>query len=158
MQGFTIGLHKQLEYVKSILLQRNDKSFELSLNNSLFPGEPTAIDVYIHGVSSLFWASKKLQFPNEDEQKFSLSIEPESSISLMDQMVNLYKKANDAFTVYLESINEDDLEKKIPSPIGGDDMVLHDWLGINIHHTIGHVAQALRLQALYLRNKNEMKT
>jgi len=158
MQGFTIGLHKQLEYVKSILSQRNNKSFELSLKNSLFTGEPTAIDVYIHGVSSLFWASKNLQFPNKDEHQFSLSIDSESNISLMDQMVNLYQKAIDAFTVYLGSVNEDDLEKKIPSPFGGDDMVLNDWLGINIHHTIGHVAQAIRLQALYLRNKNEMET
>ena len=157
IQKYTIGLQKQLEYAKNVLLQRNNKSFELSMKNSLFPGEPSALDVFTHGVSSLFWASKNLQFPNMDEHEFSLSIDPESNMSLMDQMVNLYQKAIDAFTVYLGLVNDEELKIKIPSPIGDGDMILHDWLGINIHHTIGHVSQALRLQALYLRNKNKME-
>ena len=156
MEGFTIGFTKQLRYVRKVLSDRNShsQSFEASLKNPLFSGEPTALEVYVHGVSSLFWAIQKLRFPAKDDQEFSLAIDPESTIPLMDQMVDLYQKAIDALTIYLGSISEDTLKEKIPNPFSESEIGLLDWLGINIHHTIGHVAQALRLQALYLRHKN----
>jgi hypothetical protein len=153
MEGFTIGLRKQLEYVKKVLTDRDNETFEVSLKNSLFPEEPTALEIYTHGVSSLFWAAQKLRFPAKDDQGFALTIDLNSNIPLKDQMLDLYRKAITALNQYLGTVTEADLGSKIPSPFGGGEMRLLDWLGINIHHTIGHVAQALRLQSLYLRHK-----
>jgi len=153
MEGITIGLRKQLDYMKKVLSDRDIETFDLSLKNPLFPDEPTALEVYIHGVSSLFWAAQKLRFPNKDDQGFALAIDPNANIPLKDQMVDLYQKSITALKKYLGTVTEAELESKIPSPFGGGEMVLLDWLGINIHHTIGHVAQALRLQSLYLRHK-----
>lgn len=155
MESFTIGFTKQLRYVRKVLSDRNthSESFEASLKNVLFAGEPTALEVYIHGVSSLFWAAQKLRFPTMDDQQFVLAISPESDVPLMTQMIDVYQEAIDALTAYLGSITKDALKTKIPSPFGSGEIRLLDYLGINIHHTAGHVAQALRLQALYLRHQ-----
>ena len=116
MEGFTIGLRKQLDYVKKVLSDRNTDTFDISLKTPLFPGEPTGLEVFIHGVSSLFWAAQKLLHPDKDDQEFALSLTPESDKSLMEQMINVYQKAIDTFTDYLGTITEADLETKIPSP------------------------------------------
>ena len=108
-------------------------------------------------MSSLFWAAQKLRFPEDDDAEFALAIAPESDQSLMDQMISLYRKTIEAFSSYLERVTEAELKGNIPSPFGDGEMILQEWLGINIHHTIGHVAQALRLQGLYLRNNISKK-
>ncbi|MHA1746461.1 MAG: DinB family protein [Promethearchaeota archaeon] len=157
MERIIIGLSKQLDYMKKVLSDRDIESFDISLKSSLFPEEPSALEIYIHGVSSLFWVAQKLLFPDKDDQEFALAIDPDSAIPLKDQMVDLYKKAIEALTEYLGTITDAELMTKIPSPFGGGEMVLLDWLGINIHHTIGHVAQALRLQSLYLRHETSIQ-
>ena len=47
-------------------------------------------------------------------------------------------------------IKDDELNKTFKGPFG--ELSYENWFGFMIHHTIGHIYQAFRLQALYLRH------
>jgi len=140
------------DWVKNLYEKRKDVNFEDSMKKPLFEGEQTAIDVFMHSISILYWGSKKLTNPEADNKDISISLDPESKEPLHDQLLGLFKKAIDAYTEARNLFKEDDLKNKFKSPFGRE-MTYEDWFGFNIHHCIGHMYQSLRLQAIYLRQK-----
>ena len=140
------------DWVTNLFEKRKGRNFEDSMKKPLFEGEQTAIDVFVHSISLLYWSSKKLTNPEADNKDISISLDPESKEPLHDQLLGLFKKAIDAYADARNLYKEEDLKNKFKSPFGRE-MTYEDWFGFNIHHSIGHMYQALRLQAIYLRQK-----
>jgi hypothetical protein len=140
------------DYVKSLFEKRKDNHFEDSMKNSLFEKEQTAIDLFIHAISLLNWASRKTINPDLDNQEIAIKLDPESTAPLHDQLLDLFNTAIEAYVEARTKFTEEDLQKTFKSPFGRE-MTYEDWFGFIIHHTIGHIYQVLRLQAIYLRHK-----
>ncbi|MFX1326156.1 MAG: DinB family protein [Promethearchaeota archaeon] len=140
------------DYAKTLFEKRKDNHFEDSMKNSLFEKEETALNVYVHAVTLLNWASKKTTNPDVDNKAISISLDPESTAPLHEQLLELYDKAIEAYVEARTKFTEEDLKMTFKSPFGRD-MTYEDWFGFIIHHTIGHIYQAFRLQAIYLRHK-----
>ena len=140
------------DYAKSLFEKRKDNHFEESMKNPIFEKEKTALDLFIHSVSTLNFAMKKTTNPDADMKDISLKLDPESSVPLHEQLLDLFSIANEAYTEERMKYNEEDLKNTFKSPFGRE-MTYEDWFGFIIHHTIGHIYQSFRLQALYLRHK-----
>ncbi|MFX1305078.1 MAG: DinB family protein [Promethearchaeota archaeon] len=140
------------DYVKELFEKRKDNHFEESLKNPLFEKEQTAIDLFIHAVSLLNWASRKTINPNVNDKEIAIKLDPESTAPLQDQLLDLFNTAIEAYVEARSKYKEEDLQNKFKSPFGRE-MTYEDWFGFIIHHTIGHIYQVLRLQAIYLRQK-----
>jgi len=140
------------DYAKSLFEKRKDNHFEESMKNPLFEGEESAIKVFMHSISLLYWAMKKMTNPEADNKEISINLDLESTAPLHEQLLDLFNKANGAYSEARMKYKEDQLKDKFKSPFGRE-MTYEDWFGFIIHHTIGHIYQAFRLQALYLRHK-----
>ena len=140
------------DYAKSLFEKRKDNNFEDSMKNSLFEGEETALKVFIHSISVLYWSMKKMTNPDAKNKDISIKLDPESTAPLHEQLLGLFKKAIEAYAEERTKYKEEDLKKTFKSPYGRE-LTYEDWFGFMIHHTIGHIYQAFRLQAIYLRQK-----
>lgn len=140
------------DYVKDLFEKRKDNHFEESMKNSLFEKEQTAIDLFIHAISLLNWASRKTINPNVDNKEIAIKLDPESTAPLHEQLLNLFNTAIEAYVEARTKYKEEDLQNTFKSPFGRE-MTYEDWFAFIIHHTIGHIYQVLRLQAIYLRQK-----
>ncbi|MBY8991213.1 MAG: DinB family protein [Candidatus Lokiarchaeota archaeon] len=140
------------DYAKSLFEKRKDNHFEESMKNSLFEKEETAIKVFVHAVTLLNWASKKTINPDADNKEIAINLDPESTAPLHEQLLDLFKVAFEAYEEARNKFKEEDLQTTFKSPFGRE-MTYEDWFGFIIHHTIGHIYQTFRLQAIYLRHK-----
>jgi hypothetical protein len=140
------------DYAKSLFEKRKDNHFEESMKNPLFEKEETALNVFIHAITLLNWASRKTTNPDADNKEIAIKLDPESTAPLHEQLLDLFSTANDAYEEARSKFKEEDLKNKFMSPFGRE-MTYEDWFGFIIHHTIGHVYQVFRLQAIYLRQK-----
>ncbi len=140
------------DYVKDLFEKRKDNHFEESMKNSLFEKEQTAIDLFIHAISLLNWASRKTINPNVDNKEIAIKLDPESTAPLHEQLLDLFNTAIEAYVEARTKYKEEDLQNTFKSPFGRE-MTYEDWFAFIIHHTIGHIYQVLRLQAIYLRQK-----
>ena len=140
------------DYAKSLFEKRKDNHFEESMKNSLFEKEETAINVFIHSITLLNWASRKTTNPDADNKEIAIKLDPESTAPLHEQLLDLFSVANEAYEEARTKFKEEDLKNTFMSPFGRE-MTYEDWFGFIIHHTIGHIYQAFRLQAIYLRHK-----
>ncbi len=138
-------------YAKSLFDKRKENHFEDSMIKPLFDGEETAQNVFLHSVSILYWASYTVLKPEAKEGEYKLELDPASESPLHIQLLELFKKAMGSFIEARSQFNEEDLSRKFKSSFG--EMTYETWFGFMIHHTIGHIYQAFRLQALYLRHK-----
>jgi hypothetical protein len=137
------------DYAKNLFEKRKDNHFEESLKNSLFENEETAYNVFIHAVTLLNMLSRKTTDPKDGSM---IKLDPESTAPLHEQLLELFNTAIEAYEEARTQFKEKDLQKMYKSPFGRD-MTYEDWFGFIIHHTIGHIYQVLRLQAIYLRHK-----
>jgi len=140
------------DYAKSLFEKRKDNHFEESMKTPLFKKEKTAFYLFVHSVSTLYMAMKKTTNPNADSKEISIKLDPESTAPLHEQLLELYSKAIDAYVEARSQFSEENLKNTFKSPFGRE-MTYEDWFGFVIHHTIGHIYQAFRLQAIYLRQK-----
>ena len=156
VMDYQIILEKQYSYTKNVLLARKDQ-FHESFEKSLFKGEPTAADVYIHGITSLYKSCVKILMSESDESKFNLEINEE--LDLPEQYIDLYERTLQIFKEIQQKLTNEDLTKHIVHPLNSDTKIsLLKWIGLNVMHTVTHVGQALRLQSLYIRNKLDGST
>jgi len=140
------------DYAKSLFEKRKDNHFEESMKNSLFEKEQTAIDLFIHAISLLNWASRKTVDPDVDNKEIAIKLDTESTAPLHEQLLDLFNTAIEAYVEARSKFKEEDLQNTFKSPFGRE-MTYEDWFGFIIHHTIGHIYQVFRLQAIYLRQR-----
>ncbi|NVM43440.1 MAG: hypothetical protein HWN79_00850 [Candidatus Lokiarchaeota archaeon] len=140
------------DYAKSLFEKRKDNHFEESMNTPLFKREKTAQYLFIHSISTLYMAMKKMDNPNASSTEITIKLDPESTAPLHEQLLDLFSKAIEAYVEVRVKYTEEDLKETFESPFGRE-MTYEDWFGFIIHHTIGHIYQAFRLQAIYLRHK-----
>jgi hypothetical protein len=95
---------------------------------------------------------KKMTNPDASNKDISIKLDPNSTAPLHEQLLDLFNKAIGAYEEARVKYKEEDLKNSFQSPFGRE-MTYEDWFGFIIHHTIGHIYQALRLQAIYLRQK-----
>jgi len=144
------------DYAKSLFEKRKKNHFEESMKNPLFEGEETAYNLFTHSINTLYWAMKIIANPDGDNKDISLKLDPESTAPLHEQLLDLFSKGIEAFEEVRTNFKEEDLKNTFKSPFGRE-MTYEDWFGFVIHHTIGHIYQAFRLQAIYLRQKKKGK-
>ncbi|MFX1508318.1 MAG: hypothetical protein ACFFDC_19730 [Promethearchaeota archaeon] len=146
---YLIIVERQFSYTRNILLARKSQ-FQESFENSVFEGEPTAADVYIHGITSLYNSCAKILETNES--RFNLEINKE--LDLPEQYIDLYERTLQILKETQQKMTNEDLNKYIVHPLNPDTKIsLLKWIGLNVMHTVTHVGQALRLQSLYIRNR-----
>ncbi|MFX0084854.1 MAG: hypothetical protein ACFFAU_04205 [Candidatus Hodarchaeota archaeon] len=151
MRDLVILAEKQFSYTKRLLLRRKER-FTESFSDSLFQGESTAGEVFIHGIEPLFHFCYKILGSNTDES--STKIELDHDMNFPEHYIELYEKTLELLKILQLKLTEDDLNKPILfSSSSNSKKPLRELLCLNIMHTITHIGQALRLQALYLRNK-----
>jgi hypothetical protein len=148
---FIIILEKQFSYAKKVLLTR-EKNFHESFEQSLFEGEATAADVYVHGIEPLYKNSSKILEPEINES--TIVLEKDTNLNLPNQYIELYERTLQLLKKIQLELKEEDLNKPVMAFSDSEYKIpLREWIGLNIMHMITHVGQALRLQSLYLRNK-----
>ena len=140
------------DYAKNLFEKRKDNHFEESMKTPLFKKEKTAFYLYVHSVSTLYMAMKKTTNPNADSKEITIKLDRESTAPLHEQLLELYSKAIDAYIEARSQFSEETLKNTFKSPFGRE-MTYEDWFGFIIYHTIGHIYQAFRLQAIYLRQR-----
>lgn len=146
---FIIIVEKQFSYAKKVLLSRG-KNFHESFEQPLFEGEATAADVYVHGIEPLYKNSYEILEPKINESMILL--EKDTKLSLPNQYIELYERTIQLLKKIQLVLNEEDLNKPVMA-FSEHKIPLREWIGLNIMHMLTHVGQALRLQSLYLRNK-----
>ncbi len=140
------------DYAKVLFEKRKENHFEDSMKTPLFKREKTAFDLFVHSVTTLYIAMKKTSNPNADSKDITIKLDRESTAPLHEQLLDLFSKGIEAFVEARTKFTEEDLKNTFKSPFGRE-MTYEDWFGFIIHHTIGHLYQAFRLQAIYLRHK-----
>ena len=140
------------DYAENLFEKRKDNHFEESMKNPLFKREKTALDLFLHSISTLYGAMKKMTNPNASSKELSLKLNPESTAPLHEQLLFLFNKAIEVYIEVRTKYDEEELKNTFKSPFGRE-MTYEDWFGFIIHHTIGHIYQSFRLQAIYLRHK-----
>ena len=140
------------DYAKTLFDKRKDNHFEDSMKTPLFKREKTAFDLFVHSVTTLYMAMKKTSNPNADSKDIMIKLDRKSTAPLHEQLLDLFSKGIEAFVEARTKFKEEDLKNMFKSPFGRE-MTYEDWFGFIIHHTIGHIYQAFRLQAIYLRHK-----
>ena len=151
MRDLVILAEEQFSYTRRLLLHRKEH-FSESFNSSLFQGESTAGEVFIHGIEPIFKFCHKILGTNTD--KSSPELEIGSNMNLPEQYIDLYENIIHLLKKIHLKLTEEDLNMPISvSSNSSFQKPLRELLCLNIMHTITHIGQALRLQALYLRNK-----
>jgi hypothetical protein len=149
LKDFRIIVEKQYSYVKKVLLSRSEHFFD-SFKNSIFEGEQTAEEVFIHGITPVYNLLYKLVY---DDINKPIPIN-QSDLNRPGQYIELYEKILHLLEKAEKNLSEEDLNEKIAFPFNPKTRIIQrDWIGLNIMHMLTHIGQALRLQSLYLRNK-----
>jgi len=126
----------------------NDTAFSQAVNSYDFP--PASI--FFHGVHALY---RMIQIIDDPDLGFrEIDMPRKENESITEELMQLYKENIDAFIDRLSHMTEEDLEKKIPSPLNGNPIRQQDWFAQSIMHTIHHVGQAVRLQGMVDRQLN----
>jgi hypothetical protein len=126
--------------------------FQESFECSLFNGEPTASEVYIHGLKPLYQNSNKILRPdfNDSSVKFEMNM----NLNLTERYIELYERTLQLLKQIQIKLTDEDLNKPLNvSPGLKTQISIREWICVNVMHTVTHIGQALRLQALYIRNK-----
>ncbi len=151
MKDFITLLKINHTYV-SRLFEAREKYFEESFKTSLFPDEPTAFEVFMHAITALYRLSKRLV--GEPPENFpDMALDPQ--LPLHKQLLQAYDVAITTFNDAITAFSKEDLDKPFSGPHPEFVSTLREWLAFITMHTLGHVSQALRLQAIYIRHKME---
>lgn len=151
MVDYLIIVERQLRYAKNIILGRKVQ-FQESFEKSVFEGEQTAAEVYIHGLTPLYKSCMKILYPEIDES--TLKLEFNSELPLPEQYIDLYEQVHKILREIEEKMTKEDLKEHIVYPFNPDTTISRlEWIGLNLMHAVTHIGQALRLQSLYLRHK-----
>ena len=142
-------MEKQYSYVKKILISRSEH-FSESFKNSIFEGEQTAAEVFIHAITPVYNLFYKII-----QKDINKPIpEVQSDLNRPDQYIDLYKQVLFLLEKAELNLTDENLNQKIVSPFNPKTLIIQrEWIGLNIMHMLTHIGQALRLQSLYLRNK-----
>jgi hypothetical protein len=132
-------LKKLHQYVINVL-RRREKYGEDSLVESLYSTEVSALEIHTHGVNTL---GKYLNYGFEPPEEASdpYNFKEDSSNTLTNQLIEAYDDLMKKFNENMQIISESQLQKHL------------DLICTLVMHTIVHAGQALRLQAVYLRQK-----
>ena len=150
---YLIVVEKQVRYAKNIILGRKEQ-FQESFENSLFEGEQTAAEVYIHGLNPLYKSCMKILDSKIDDS--NLKMEFNNELPVYEKYIDLYQQVLKVLKELESKMSEADLKEHIAYPFNPDTTISRlEWIGLNIMHAVTHVGQALRLQSLYLRHKLE---
>ncbi|MFX0173862.1 MAG: hypothetical protein ACFE9L_18415 [Candidatus Hodarchaeota archaeon] len=144
-------LEKQFSYLKKVLSNRKEK-FQESFECSLFNGEPTASEVYVHGLKPLYKNCYKILNPdfNDSSIKFEMNV----NLNLIERYIELYERTLQLLKQIRLELTDEDLNKPLNvSTELKPQISIQEWICVNVMHTVTHIGQALRLQALYIRNK-----
>jgi hypothetical protein len=154
MDQYISVLTLQLKYMKQVFAKRTSDldKFSQSLIQPLFPEEPSAFDVFKHGVESLYWGIKIAVSPGTSVDKNFSLIDTQSYDNLQEQLEMAYDQAIATFIEHAPLFTKEKLAVKFMTPFGRE-MTFRTWFGINLHHTVGHVAQALRIQKNVLKHR-----
>ncbi len=153
MIDYQLILEKQFSYVTDIFLSRKD-SFSESFEKPLFPSEPSAAEVYIHGLSSFYKSCVNLIAKEGDNSL--VKFEMNKNLDLPSQYLELYENTIQIFKQVQQKMANEDLNTCIAFPLNPEKTIsILEWISLNVTHTVSHVAQAIRLQALFFRNKSE---
>ena len=148
-----IVVERQFSYVKNVVQNRKE-FFQESFEKSLFEGDQTAADVYLHGVTTLYKYCSKLHYPELEEGKHH--IELDRTLPLLEQYLDLHERTVLILREIKNKFSNKDLTQEIINPLNPDSkIILLEWIGLNVMHSVSHVGQALRLQSLLLRHKTE---
>ncbi len=144
-------VERQFSYIANVFHNRR-QAFQESFENSLFEGEQSAADVYLHGVKTLYKYCSKLLNPDFEESRHI--IEFDQKLSVLEQYIDLYKRTLLILKEIEQKFTNEELKQKVINPLNpASNIVLLDWIALNVMHSITHIGQALRLQTLYLRYK-----
>ncbi len=139
----------QYNYVTQ-LFQRRSERFEQSFTRSILENEPTAEEVFRHAIMTMYKHSVRLMDPSKPLS--SINMELDASLPLKERYLEGYRLAIETFEKAVRTIPPDQLDEKAEmAPPHAQHMTLREWLSFVAMHTVGHVAQALRLQAIALR-------
>ena len=72
MPESTKALKFVYDYAKTLFEKRKDNHFEESMKTPLFKREKTAMDLFVHSVSTLYMAMKKTTNPNADSKEITI--------------------------------------------------------------------------------------
>jgi hypothetical protein len=151
LRDLVILAEKQFFYTKKLLLRRKEH-FAESFRGSLFQGESTAGEVFVHGIEPLYQFCHKVLRSNTNETSTKFELAPD--MSLPEQYIELYERTVHLLKKLQLKLTEEDLNNPVLALSNFDSQTqLRELLCLNIMHTISHIGQALRLQALYLRNR-----
>jgi len=92
MVEFLSVLNQQLNYVGKLFQEqaKNPETFCSSLEQPLLEHEPSALDVYLHGINSLLWGILKITAPETPDEACAVHLDPLSSRPFNEQLVELY--------------------------------------------------------------------
>lgn len=155
MDNYTLVLQHQLKYFKRIMTARIEKysNFDESMHESLFLDEPSPLDVLLHGFTNLNYACQKLMHPDIKAADCEVTLVNGDGSNLCAQLIDIFTKIFDYFTQTESSFLLEDKSKLVDTTFPDLQMELQEWLALNIFHTVGHIAQSMRLQGVYLRQK-----
>jgi hypothetical protein len=142
-------VEKQFSYVKKVLESRS-ASFSKSFQNPLFEGEPSAAEVFIHGITPAY---NLFNTPGYDNFKKPIS-NFSSDQNRPGQFIGLYKQILLDLEIAEQNLTENDLNEMVAYPFNPETQIMRrEWIGLTLMHMLTHIGQALRLQSLYIRNK-----
>ncbi|MFX0052357.1 MAG: hypothetical protein ACFFAJ_07975 [Candidatus Hodarchaeota archaeon] len=151
MNESIVILEKQFSYLKKVLSTRKEH-FQESFECSLFNGESTASEVYVHGLRPLYKNSYKILKPDFNDS--SIKFEMNMNLNLIERYIELYERTLQLLKQVQLKLTDEDLNKPLKVSVESKSQIsLREWICLNVMHTVTHIGQALRLQALYIRNK-----
>jgi hypothetical protein len=132
-------LKKLHQYVINVLKKREEYG-EDSLVESLYSTEVSALKIHAHGVNTLGkYLNHDFEPPEEASDPY-LFIK-DSPTTLTNQLIEAYDNLMYNFSEKMQKLSKSQHQKHL------------DLICTLIMHTIAHAGQALRLQAVYLRQK-----
>ncbi len=149
MHDFVLLFKINYNYVFQTFERRRDK-FDESFTMSIREGEPSAEDVFRHAIMTMYKHSVRLMDPTKPLP--SINLELNDSLPLRERYLEGYRHAIDTFEKAIDALTMEQLDEKAQmAPPHAQHMRVREWISYITMHTIGHVAQALRLQAIALR-------
>jgi hypothetical protein len=99
----------------------------------------------------------KILYPETNE--VTLKLEFNQELPLPEQYIEVYEQNLRLLKEIEKKITEEKLKEYIAYPFNPDTTITRlEWIGLNVMHAVTHIGQALRLQSLYLRNKDGIET
>ena len=140
---YSIVLHKQFDYVKSLLEKRKIEFLPLSLTKDIGFEDNSPFKVFKHAVIALYHFSTHDFFPEDfGNRKDIFNSDPED---LVEEIIQKYNLAIDEFDRAIMEISEEKYSE------------IKENLGNLIMHVVGHIGQAIRLQKLNMSEETKLK-